>query len=373
MVQIRALNPSSELKYFIQFPWSIYRNDPNWVPPIKKNLFRELSGKDNMLFMNGPHQFLMAFQDQKPVGRILVGINEKLNQERNKKEGYISLFESVNDPAVCFSLLDNATHWLKQKKMETVVGPISPTNGDEGRGFLVKGFDGPPVLMNVYNPAYYPHLFEQYGMKKHLDFFAYYLDENLLKEKRLQRIVDYAIKRYRFHIDPFNLHRIDREAADLKSIFDQAMPDTWNHLTPPSLSEIKAEIHRMKHLIDPDLIYIARSDKNEHIGCVWAFPDYNQVLIKLNGQFGLIGLLKFWWYRKKIQGLRIFSQFVIPAYRDKAVNGAIFYQLMLQAKKKNYRYGEASTIGEMNLKSMKTVEKSGGKLYRTYRLYQKKL
>ncbi len=129
----------------------------------------------------------------------------------------------------------------------------------------------------------------------------------------------------------------------------------------------------MKKLIDPDLIYIARSNENKPIGCVWAFPDYNQALIKLNGQLNLSGLLKFWWYKRKIKGMRIFSQFVIPEYRDKAVNGAIFYKLLLQAKKKKYIYGEASTIGEMNLKSIATVEKSGGQLYRIYRIYQKDL
>ena len=151
------------------------------------------------------------------------------------------------------------------------------------------------------------------------------------------------------------------------------MPDTWNHLSPPSLNEIKTEINRMKRLIDPDLIYIARSNENKPIGCVWAFPDYNQVLIRLNGLLNPLGLLKFWWYKRKINGMRIFSQFVIPEYRDKAVNGAIFYKLLLQAKKKKYIYGEASTIGEMNLKSIATVEKSGGQLYRIYRIYQKDL
>ena len=122
-------------------------------------------------------------------------------------------------------------------------------------------------------------------------------------------------------------------------------------------------------------IYIVENiiAKNEPIGCVWAFPDYNQVLRNLNGQLGLLGLVKFWWYRRNIKGLRLFSQFVIPEYRDKAVNGAIFYRLLLQAKKKKYQYGEASSIGEMNKKSIMTVEKSGGRLYRIYRIYQKDL
>lgn len=373
MVQIKPLQTQEELKKFIHLPWKIYQHDNNWVPPLKKKLLEELSGKNNILLMNGPHQFFMAFKNDKPVARILVGVNEKLNQEKKKKEGYISLFESINDQQVCFSLLEEALKWLKKRNIKKVIGPVSHTNGDENRGFLVKGYTGPPVLMNAYNPDYYPELFTQYGFEKYLDFFAYYLDEDLIKDERLKKIVEYAMKRYSFHIDSFDLNNIDREAADLKKIFDRSMPDTWDHLTPPTLQEIKAEINRMKNLIEPEFICIARSKENEPIGCVWAFPDYNQVLRKLNGQLDMLGLVKFWWYRRKIKGLRLFSQFVIPEYRDKAVNGAIFYRLLLQAKKKKYQYGEASSIGEMNKKSIMTVEKSGGRLYRIYRIYQKDL
>jgi hypothetical protein len=226
-------------------------------------LLEELNGKNNILLMNGAHQFLMAYRNNKPVARILVGINEKLNREKNKREGYISLFESINDPDICFPLLEQALEWLKEKGIRKVVGPISPTNGDENRGLLIKGYTGPPVLMNAYNPDYYPELLEQFGFKKYLDFFAYYLDEDLIKDERLKKIVAYAMKRYHFHIDSFDLHCLDREVADLKAIFDQSMPDTWEHLVPPSVEEIKAEINRMKKLIESEFICIARSKENE--------------------------------------------------------------------------------------------------------------
>ncbi|MDD5497820.1 MAG: N-acetyltransferase, partial [Atribacterota bacterium] len=183
MLQIKALQTPEELRQFIEMPWKIYQQDHNWVPPLKKKLLEELNGKNNILLMNGAHQFLMAYRNNKPVARILVGINEKLNREKNKREGYISLFESINDPDICFPLLEQALEWLKEKGIRKVVGPISPTNGDENRGLLIKGYSGPPVLMNAYNPDYYPELLEQFGFKKYLDFFAYYLDEDLIKDE----------------------------------------------------------------------------------------------------------------------------------------------------------------------------------------------
>ena len=106
MIEIKLVKTSEEMLQFINLPWKIYRYNYNWVPPLKNNLLKELTGKDNILFMNGPYQFLMAYKNDQPVARVLVGINEKLNEKKNMSDGYLSLFESVNNQDICFSLLD---------------------------------------------------------------------------------------------------------------------------------------------------------------------------------------------------------------------------------------------------------------------------
>lgn len=331
-----------------------------------------LIGKNNPLFMNGSHAFFVIHDNGQPVGRVLVGINEKLNTEKEKNEGYISLFECINSKEASRLLLDTAVNWLKERRITRVVGPVSPTNGDDTRGLLIKGFDGPPVLMNSYNPSYYPEFFEDYGFAKDLDLYAYHFDPNNVPIDRFKRVVNYAMEKFHFQIDKINLKSLDEEAKDIKTILDLSMPDSWEHLTPPSLEEVKAEMNNLKTFADEDLIYIARSTKtNEPIGFVVALPDYNQVLKKMNGNMFPFGVFKFLWNRHKISGMRAFIQFVVPKFRNKAVNSAIFYRLMIEANKRNFTYGEGSTIGEMNIKSIRSVEKAGGKLYRIYRLYYK--
>ncbi|EOD00734.1 GNAT family N-acetyltransferase [Caldisalinibacter kiritimatiensis] len=372
MIDIIEVKDKKGLKAFIDLPWELYKDDPNWVPPLKHSMYKTLKGINNPLFMCGPHTFFLAYKDNKPIGRILVGINEKLNKEKNKKEGYISLFESINDKKVAFSLLDQAINWLKERGMNSVTGPVSPTNGDDNRGLLVKGFDGPPVLMNSYNPSYYPEFFDQYGFVKDIDLLAYYFDPNTVPEKKFKRVVEYAMKKFDFRVDKFNFKNLDREIKDMKKVLDVSMPESWEHLTPPSLEELNAEVNALKSFADPDLLYMARSNKdNEPIGFVIALPDYNQVLKKLNGKLLPFGFLKYLWYKHRITGMRIFVQFVVPKFRNKAVNGAIFYKLMVESKRKGYTYGEGSTIGEMNIESRRSVEGAGGQLYRIYRLYKK--
>jgi hypothetical protein len=372
MIEIKEAKTKKDLKTFINIPWNIYENDINWVPPLKYNMLKILKGKNNPLFMCGPHTMYIAYKDNVPVGRILVGINEKLNNSKNKQEGYISLFESIEDKEIAFSLLNSAVNWLKERGMTSIAGPISPTNGDDYRGLLIKGFDGPPVLMNSYNPEYYPKFFEEYGFSKDIDLYAYYFDPKTVPEERYRRVVEYAMKKFNFRVDKLDMKNLDRDIIDIKKILDISMPESWEHLTPPSLEELKAEVNGLKPFADPDLIYIARTG-NEPIGFVIALPDYNQVLKKLNGRLFPIGFLKYLLYKRKITGIRIFVQFVVPKYRNKGVNGAIFHRLMIESKRKGYTYGEGSTIGEMNIESRRSVEKAGGKLYRIYRLYRKEI
>ena len=97
------------------------------------------------------------------------------------------------------------------------------------------------------------------------------------------------------------------------------------------------------------------------------------MLQKLNGRLFPFGFAKFLWYRRKITGIRIFMQFVVPKFRNKAVNSAIYHRLMLEAARKGYTTGEGSTIAEMNKESIRNVEGVGGKLYRIYRIYRKDL
>ncbi len=371
MINVYELTQKRDLSEFINFAWDIYKEDNNWVPPLKYDLLNTLLGKNNPLFSNGPHAFFIVKREGKIVGRIIVGINERLNAKKGKKEGYLSLFEAYNDKEAVFMLLDYALKWLHIRGAKTVTGPVSPTGGDDYRGFLIKGFDGSPVLMNSYNPEYYPELFESYGFKKDMDLYAFYLDPPSMAEKRYSRVIEYAMKKFKFQIHKFDRRSLDREIKDIKFILDHAMPESWQHLTPPSYEEIQKEINQLIKFMDADFVYIARANDGKPIAFIAALPDFNQVLKQMNGRILPFGFVKYLWYKRKINGVRIFTQFVIPEYRNKGVNNAIYYKLMKEGRQKGIKYGEGSCIAEMNKESIRNVEKVGGRLYRIYRIYRK--
>lgn len=371
MLKIFKVNTNKDFKKFINLPWDLYSEDNNWVPPLKKDLMNTITGKNNPLYKCGPVSLFIAEKNNKVVGRIMVGIDEKLNKEKQFKRGYISLFESVKDKEIAFKLFNTAETWLKERGIEEIWGPVSPTKGDDYKGLLVKGFDGSPVLLNSYNPIYYENFLIDYKFKKERDSFAYFFSPKTFPKERYDKVVNYAMKKFNFHINSLNLKNIDEDIKNVYEILKQSLPQRWN-MTIPSVDEIKKEFTALLPFIDPELIYIARkNDTNEPIGFVVAAPDYNQVLKKMNGNLFPLGILKFYYYKKRISAMRIFIQFVIPKYEGKAVNGAIFYQLFKKAREKGIVSVEGSTIGEDNIRSIKSVEDAGGIHYRTYRIYNK--
>jgi GNAT superfamily N-acetyltransferase len=370
-LEVKQIRSKQEFKSFINLAWEIYRGDKNWVPPLRSELMDVLLGKNDRPEEAGNRAWFMAWQDGRAVGRLGVGINRDMNDKKQRQEGYLTLFECIDDEAAAFALFDAAAAWLQERHMDSIKGPMSPTSADDMRGLLVEGFNGQPVFLNSYNPPYYPALFEKYGFVKYEDYYAYYLDAHTSQLDTLIESVAYARQKYGFYIRSVGRKEIDAAVSDIKTILDTAMPEEWADLTPPSLEEIQNEAERFKLIFQEGDLQIAYTDEGRPIGFMLALNDYNQVLKRLNGRLFPFGIIKFYWYRRRITGARILNLFVIPEYINKGVPFAFFVSFFFIARKRGYEYGEGSTIGEHNRRARLVVQKAGGLHYRTYRIYQK--
>ncbi len=371
---VRPVSSASDLKKFIMLPWKIYKNDKCWVPPLINDIKASLDPVRNPALGKIIHARFLAEQDGKPVGRIYTGIDTNLNAKKNMNMAFFSMFECIEDYDVAKALLDTAMDWARQNGADFVNGPcaVTGTDGDENKGLLVDCFDKPPVLMNSYNPSYYKDFIERYGFVKDYDVFAYSMDKITTFQKDPTKVIEYAKKRYGFRVDPIDLKNIEEEVKSLKYVMDKAMPSEWPDLVPPTLDEVRDMAKRLVPLADPDLIAIARSG-DEPIGFGIALPNYNEVLIHLNGRVTPLGALKYLWYKRRIKSARMFVMFVIPEFRSKGVSFAIYYTVFTNAIKNGFVEGEASTIGETNLRMRSDIEGTGAVHYKTYRIYKKEL
>ncbi len=370
-VVLKEVTYRTILNDFINLPFMLYKGNDAWVPPLKSDFKKYVSGKNNFLNESGPNIKLVAYKDGIPAGRILIGINNYLNKAKGFKEGYISLFESIEDEEVAYSLLEFAQEWLKDKGMNSIKGPLSLPGGDDNRGFLIDNFEDPTLIMNVYNKPYYNDYFLNFGFTKYYDCYAYksYIEnENI---DRYEKLVPYAMGKYKFKIDKIDLKNVDEELSDIKEILENAMPKDWDDFIPPNDEELELMKKQLIPFADPDLIYIARTLDGKPIGFNIALPDYNQILKELNGRLLPLGIFKFLMYKRKIDRLRFFVLFVVPEYRKKGVPSSIYLQSYIASLKKGYNYGEGSTIWEYNEDMKRDIERFGGEIYKTYRIYIK--
>lgn len=355
---------------FLHLPWRIYEGNACWVPPLLAEMKRILDPRSNGFLRKGPFRFFTAYRDGRPVGRIAAGVDTVINTLKGRNVGWFSLFECGENYEAAAALLEAAAGYLSELGADSMHGPVSPTGGDDFRGLLINAFDKPPVLMNSYNPPYYPDYLERFGLAKELDLYAYYFT---CRPPKNPRAVEYALTRYGYRLDRLDLRRLDREVRDIKCILDRAMPADWPDLVPPSEEEVWEMVRALKAHADPDLIFIAR-DGAEPIGFNVAMPDLNKALIHIrDGRLLPLGWLKLLYWRRRIDGVRIFVLFVVPEWRKRGVSAAIFLRLFEAASRKGIKWGEGSTIGEENLPMRHDVERAGGLHYKTYRVYKKDL
>ena len=338
------------------------------MAPLKGDTKKVLSGKGNPLFENGDQEFFMVYKGKKPVGRVLVGIDEHLNAERGFKQGFFSMFECIDDLEACKALLDASLDWLEQKGMERVIGPLSPSNGDDRKGFVVMG-QGQPVLLNAHTKEYYPKLVESYGFKKNDDHFAYLFSPDAFDMKRHEKAVEYAKKKGGFRVNKLNVKDVVGEATAIKKILDNSVPEDWDYLSTPSLEAVIDEFKSLMQFYDGNYCYIARKG-DEPIGFMVVLPDYNQVLKRMKGKILPIGWAKYLYYKRKITGARALVQMVDRRYQHMGVNYAMYFEAYKDWQKKKIEFIEASCIDEENVSSRLSVERAGGKHYRTYRTYR---
>jgi hypothetical protein len=175
-VEIRPVRTRRELGTFIKLPWRLYRDEPKWVAPLVMDLKKRLDQSKNPFFKHAQAQYLLAYRDGRPVGRISAHVDENFNRFQDNEWGLFGWFECEDDPEAARALLDTAENWLRERGRDRMVGPMDFTTNDE-IGVLVAGHEYSPIILCPWHPPYYQRLFERdAGMKKAMDLYMWSLD-----------------------------------------------------------------------------------------------------------------------------------------------------------------------------------------------------
>lgn len=372
---IKEVSSYTDKMNFIKFPWIIYRNDKNWVPPLIFDVKNNLDIEKNPFFKHAKIKLFLAYKNDKIAGRISSIINHNHNNKFKDRTGFWGHFECINDQEIADTLFKSAAKHLSSEGMDLMRGPINLSTNDEV-GLLVNSFDKPPVIMMTYNPEYYVSLIENFGFKKVKDIFAYLMTEELVKTNKasmakLERISNLVLKRENLVVRKLRMSEIENELMKVKEIYNKAWVDNWGFV-PMTEDEFKYIVKIFKPIVDPDLVYFAEHN-GKPVGFSLSIPDMNQVIKKLNGRLFPFGIFKFLANRKKINRIRIIIMGVINEFQRKGIDAVFIRDTITEGMKKKYNEAEISWVLEDNIPMVQTAINLGAKQYKTYRIYDYKI
>jgi len=374
IIEIREVDGADDLETFISVPWSIYQDDPNWVPPLKFERREALSAK-NPFFKHARWKAWIAYCGGQPVGRISAQIDDLYLEKHDAHTGFFGLIEAPDDPAVFTALFSTAEDWLQEQGMKTVLGPFNLGINQE-IGCLVEGFDSPPYVMMGHAMPYYGSSIEGQGYEKAQDVLAYELDKYMYEIPSIVRRIKER------QSDKMSLRRVDRKntAAELeimRDIFNDAWSENWGFV-PFTREEFNAVGKELFMVVPAGFTWIAEAE-GEPAAFIVMIPNLNEAIADLNGKLFPFGWAKLIWRLKikapksgriALMGVRKMHQ---HTRLGPALALATIGALHEPGTKRKMERIEMSWILEQNQGTRSIIEKMGGAISKRYRMYSKEL
>ncbi|WP_026777191.1 hypothetical protein [Polaribacter sp. Hel_I_88] len=325
MITLKEAKTKSEIKQFVLFPFSLYKNHKYWVPPIIKDEIANFDPKKNPVFENAEAQFFLAYKNNTIVGRVIAIINwHEVNQQKVKKMRF-GWFDVIDDLEVSKVLLDKVNEIAKKNNLEYIEGPIGFNNLDK-TGVLVDGFDHIGTMITWYNHPYYKDHFEQLGFVKEKEYL-----ENKFKFKDVDAVyfdrISNIIKR-RFKLKALDFTKTKDIMPYVDEMFDVFSASYAKLSSFVPISDAQIAFFKKKYIsfINPEYIKFVVDENNKLVAFAIVMPSFSEALQKSKGKlfpFGIFHLLK---ARKHAKDVTFYLIGVHPDYQNKGVHAIIFDQ-----------------------------------------------
>jgi GNAT superfamily N-acetyltransferase len=368
-VTVELVNTRALVHQFVEVPYRIYRGDPHWVPPLRRDERRRLSPGRYPFFRHADMVLWLAMDGGRVCGRI-AAIEDRLYEElRGERIAWFGFFEAENADTAQL-LLTTVEDWARARRLPVVRGPVNPSLNDSG-GLLVEGFDLDPYVLMPYNPPAYAGFMEQSGYRKAKDLLAWSLDLSVPLGRRIELVAARTARRHGVTVRTVDLREFDAELATLQTIYREAWQDNWGFV-PPTDAEVRLMARELKPILDAELLLFAEIE-GRPVACAVAIPDVNQVLKKMGGRLFPFGLPHFLNRRRTITQVRALLVGVLPAYRKTGLYPLLIADIHRRAVARGYTRGEMSWTLEDNVAINAGIEAAGGRRSKTYRIYERSI
>ena len=375
-ISIRPVASKADRNAFVDFAWEAYKDDPNWVPPLKDEVHGLIDPKRNPWFGHGRAAFFLAERAGKVVGRISAQVDDLVLEHMEAGLGQWGFFDALDAEAGA-ALMAHAEQWLRAEGMTKALGPISISIWDEP-GLLIKGFEEPPLVMMGHHRPEYAGWVEAAGYSKAKDLYTFELDIRIDMIPVIERLIKAGAANPRIRIRDVDKSRFDEEAAIILDILNDAWSDNWGFV-PLTDEEIAYAGKKLKPIIVEDLVKIAEVD-GEPVAFMITIPDLNEMIRDLDGKLFPFGWAKLLWRLHKVTTRRV--RVPLMGVRKSMQGGRMASQLAFMlieftrrvcVDKYGINIGEFGWVLEDNQGMMSIAQLPGADINHVYRIYRRDL
>jgi ribosomal protein S18 acetylase RimI-like enzyme len=367
-MQIIPVQNKIELQNFINFPYRLYKDDPNWVAPLRNEQKNQFIPSKNPMLDHCQYQLFLLYRNNQVIGRIAAFIDQLALGAWKKPIGLFGSFECIQDEQAAKMLLEAARNWLCEQNMTWMRGPWSFASQEWG--LVVEGFTPPPVILAPYNPPYYNIFLESFGLKKVKDLIVYVIDagQGYLLPERYLTLTDKIEKRFGVTVRPVKMNNLEEDVITIMSIANQSIADNWGFY-PVTEKESRAMARDLKQIVNPKAVLIAENKNGKPIGFAISLPDINLIIKDFRGNLLPFNWLKLLLGLKKINQYRMWALGVIPEYQGKAID-TLLYKKTYQALYNPTVRVEINYVLEDNDRMNNALMRLGVIPLRRYRVYE---
>ncbi len=373
MVQIVRVDTQDrqQVKQFVEFPFLLYRNCRQWVPPLLSSAYKQLNRERHAFYRHSDADFFLARQGREITGRIAVLEPRKRNAYQGRKGAFFYLMEVVEDREVAAALFGAAFDWARQRRLEAISGPDGFLAGD-ALGALVKGFEYLPAMGITYNHAYYDALIQEAGFHKQTDYNSCYLPGSVELSERTFRVADKVRQRRGFEVISFRNKREMRAIAPrVIDAYNAAFSENREFI-PLTGEDAQRIADRLIDMADPQLVKAVVKGQ-EIVGFLLGFPHVNRALQRCRGRLYPFGWAMLLNEARRTRTVNFNGAGILPQYQGLGVNAIMYTEILRTIRERGFEHIELVQVNEQNTKMMAELELLGADFYKAHRIYERGL
>ncbi|UCF97734.1 MAG: GCN5 family acetyltransferase [Spirochaetaceae bacterium] len=345
-VNIHEVRSRKDLGRFIKFPFTLYKNNKYWIPPLLMDEWNTLDSRKNPAFKHCRVRFLLAEKDGRLVGRIAGIINQKYIEKWGHKHCRFGWFDFIDDNEVSRILLEAVEAWTRENGLTAVHGPLGFTDMDR-EGMLIEGFEELGTMATLYNHPYYPRHMETLGYGKDIDWVEFEVQIPKEIPERALRLQELVLKRSKLRIVETKKKHLRSYAKKMFDLINEAYADLYGYVTLTD-EQIDVYIDQYFGFIHPDFVRFITDEEDNLIAFGIAMPSLSRALQRSKGRLFPFGFIPLLWALKYPKYIDLLLVAVRPDYQARGITAILMTEFTRNCMKNGIISAETNVELETN-------------------------